>query len=441
MLSVTDLSRAMRTVLTTTADEAGRRTGCIKRVRKFTGSTLCQTLVFGWLAKPQATLSDLCQGAATLGVEVSEQSLDERFTPEAAALLKEVLAAAVEQVLAAESVSIPLLRRFCGVYVQDCTQVTLPPQLADLWQGCGDATETGHTAVIKLGMRLDLLQGRLHGPALAQGKSHDRRVVEHLPTLPAGSLLLADLGFFSLPALAASAARKVHFITRIQAGTFLYDQLGTRWSLATFLAAQPAGPVDCWIDLGATQRLRCRLIAVRVPVWVANERRRRMKEEARRRGQAVTAERLQLADWTVLATTVPVETLTIQEVLVLARARWQIELLIKLWKSQGEIDQSRSEQPDRILCELYAKLIAMVVQHWILLTGCWTAPDKSLVKATATVRDFARCLAPALAYPTRLRHRLTDLMTALRAGCRMNTRTTKPNAYQVLLNPALVPQT
>ena len=117
MLSVTDLSRAMRTVLTTTADEAGRRTGCIKRVRKFTGSTLCQTLVFGWLAKPQATLSDLCQGAATLGVEVSEQSLDERFTPEAAAMLKEVLAAAVEQVLAAESVSIPLLWRLCaGLY-------------------------------------------------------------------------------------------------------------------------------------------------------------------------------------------------------------------------------------------------------------------------------------------------------------------------------------
>lgn len=114
MLSVADVSRAMRTVLTTTADAAGRQSGCITRVRKFTGSTLCQTLIFGWLANPQATLSQLCQVAATLGVEITEQSLDERFTREAAAMLKEVLAAAVEQVLATSSVRIPLLQRFGG---------------------------------------------------------------------------------------------------------------------------------------------------------------------------------------------------------------------------------------------------------------------------------------------------------------------------------------
>jgi Transposase DDE domain len=164
-----------------------------------------------------------------------------------------------------------------------------------------------------------------------------------------------------------------------------------------------------------------------------------MKEDARRRGYTTTAARRQLANWTVCATTVPAERLTIQEALVLARARWQIEVLFKVWKSQGEIDQSRSAHPDRLLCELYAKLIAMVLQHWILLTGCWTAPDKSLVKATATVRAFACCLAPALRHPTRLQHRLTDLITALRAGCRLNPRKTAPNAYQLLLDPACAP--
>jgi hypothetical protein len=440
MLSVADVSRAMRTVLTTTADEAGRRSGCITRVRKFTGSTLCQTLVFGWLANPQATLSQLCQVAATLGVEIREQSLDERFTAATAAMLRAVLAAAVEQVLATSSVRIPLLQRFQGVYLQDCTQITLPPALATHWHGCGDASETGHTAVIKLGLRLDLLEGRLHGPALAHGTSHDRTVVAHLPPLPRGSLLLADLGFFSLSTIAASAAADVHVLTRIQVGTQLYDQTGKRWSLAAFLQDH-AAPIDCAIELGASQRLPCRLVAVRVPTWVANQRRRRMKEEARRRGQTSTAERLQLADWTVFATTVPTETLTVQEVLVLARSRWQIELLFKLWKSQGEIDQSRSGHPDHVLCELYAKLIAMVIQHWILLTGCWTAPDKSLVKATATVRAFACCLAPALVHPARLHHRLTDLVTALRAGCRLNTRKTKPNAYHLLLDPAHAPLT
>lgn len=438
MLSVADVSRAMRTVLTTTADAAGRQSGCITRVRKLTGSTLCQTLVFGWLANPQATLSQLCQVAATLGVELTEQSLDERFTAAAATMLQTVLAAAVEQVLATASVRIPLLQRFDGVYLQDCTQISLPPALATHWQGGGNASTTGQTAMIKLGLRLDLLYGQLHGPVLAHGKSHDRTVVDQLPSLPPRSLLLADLGFFSVRTLAALAARGVHVLTRIQAGTQLYDQQGKRWSLAAFLQDQTAA-VDCPIALGATQRFPCRLVAVRVPTWVAQQRRRRMQADARRRGYTVTAGRRQLAAWTVLVTTVPPETLTIQEILVLARARWQIELLIKLWKSQGEIDQSRSSHPHRQLCELYAKLIAMVVQHWILLTGCWTAPDKSLVKATATVRAFACCLAPALRHPTRLHHRLTDLTTALRAGCRLNPRTTAPNAYQLLLDPACAP--
>lgn len=48
------------------------------------------------------------------------------------------------------------------------------------------------------------------------------------------------------------------------------------------------------------------------------------------------------------------------------RVRWQIELLFKLWKNEGHIDSWRSEKPWRIPCELYAKLIAMVIQHWIL---------------------------------------------------------------------------
>ena len=48
--------------------------------------------------------------------------------------------------------------------------------------------------------------------------------------------------------------------------------------------------------------------------------------------------------------------LTLTEVLVLLRARWQIELLFKLWKSHGHIDESRSAQPWRVLTEVFAKL-------------------------------------------------------------------------------------
>ena len=68
--------------------------------------------------------------------------------------------------------------------------------------------------------------------------------------------------------------------------------------------------------------------------------------------------------------------LSLEEALVLARCRWQLELLWKLWKSYGRIDESRSQNPWRVLCEIYAKLLGMLVQHWTLLASCWSQPDR-----------------------------------------------------------------
>jgi len=129
--------------------------------------------------------------------------------------------------------------------------------------------------------------------------------------------------------------------------------------------------------------------------------------------------------------------LTLCEALVLARARWQIELLFKLWKSHGHIDESRSGKPWRVLCEVFAKLLAMVVQHWLLLTGCWAYPDRSLVKAAQTVREHAMHLASALACPWLLCRAIGVIHRCLAAGCRLNRRKTKPNTYQLLLDPTL----
>ncbi|MEX1159176.1 MAG: hypothetical protein WEC79_09635, partial [Thermomicrobiales bacterium] len=159
MTSIAQVSDSLTVILETVPKRVARETGCIKRQGKFTGATLVSTVVLGLLRAPEATLEELTQMAGARGVTVSAQGLDQRFTPAFAATLKEVLAAAVGQVVTGDAVAIPLLARFNGVYIQDCSTISLPPALASVWPGCGGTGAAGQTA-IKLGGRLDLLGGR-----------------------------------------------------------------------------------------------------------------------------------------------------------------------------------------------------------------------------------------------------------------------------------------
>jgi hypothetical protein len=438
MTTVPQLAQTLQTVFTTTADAAARATGFVQRRSKLTGAAFVQALVFGWLANPHASLAALAQAVAVAGVAISPQGLDQRFTEAAAAFLEEVLAAAVQAVIAAEPVAIPLLQRFTAVVLLDCSTIVLPDALGLWWPGCGGSSAKHTQAALKLGVRFDLCRGALRGPLLYDGRTHESTTPIQRAPLPAGALRLADLGFFDLAALAQIAAQDGYWLSRLHFTTAVYDVQGRRWDVLDLLAAQGAvAQVDLSIALGAQQRLSARLLAVRVPQEVADQRRRRLRATARDRGRSPSATRLAWCDWTILVTNVPPGMLCGREALVLARARWQIELLFKLWKSQGHIDESRSGKPWRVLCEVYAKLLAMVVQHWLLLTGCWAYPDRSLVKAAQTVRQHAMHLASALACPAALCTAITLIHCCLAAGCRINRRKKKPNTYQLLLDPAL----
>ena len=228
--------------------------------------------------------------------------------------------------------------------------------------------------------------------------------------------------------------RGVYWLMRLKAGTKLFTADGRRHnSVATLLAAQGTPRVELAIELGVTQRLPCRLLAERVPPPVAEARRRKLHEDARRQRRRLTAETLALAEWTALVTNAPAEKLSLAEALVLKRARWQIELLFKLWKGHGRIDASPSADPDRVLCEVYAKLVAMVVQHWMMLLGDQSRPDRSPVQAAQTVRAHAFGLLGVLGRFGRLCEALRWLADCLRSGCRMSKRRKAPHTYQLLL--------
>lgn len=429
---IDQVADALQDVFGSVAQRLARDTRFVQRESKLGGAHFVQTLVFTYLANPNATLEELSQTAAALNVDITPAGLTQRFTAEAASFLQEVLAAAVTRTLAADPLAIPLLERFAAVYLEDSTSIGLPDVLRDCWAGCGNATGQGQAA-LKLNVRLDLSSGRLASLTLHDGRMHDIQASAPLSAVASGALYLADLGYFGLDRFQQLSAHGAYFVSRLKASTQVYGPDGRRvWDLASYLARQGC-QVDLPVTLGETHRLPVRLLAVRVPQEVADQRRRKLREEARNKGRQVSARRLALAAWVILITNAPAELVSLEAALVLGRVRWQIELLFKLWKSHGQIDASRSTKPWRILCDVYAKLLAMLVQHWTALIDLWGYPDRSLVKAAKTVAKYALQLATGLWHRARTKETLETISRCMSAGCRMNRRKQQPNTYQLLL--------
>ena len=133
----------METVLGSMVEEFAEKRGVIKRKRKFRGQSLLRMVVLTLLKKPEATFEDMAFTAAQLGVPVTAHAVEKRFTQPLVDFLRDVLSLALQQVVAAEPVSVELLERFTAVFIGDSSSLALPDELAAEFPGCGGTGGSG----------------------------------------------------------------------------------------------------------------------------------------------------------------------------------------------------------------------------------------------------------------------------------------------------------
>lgn len=433
MKTIQQVPRRVNRVLTLCAEEVERSSGFVRRKSKMNGSRFVQTLVWSLMQNPDATLEEMAAMAGLVGEEISAQGLAERFTQAACGLMQEVLASAMVMMVSSEPVAIPLLARFQGVYLLDSTVVPLPSILHSIWPGI--STNQGEaTAALKVQTRLEYRSGRLDHMDLQSARSQDRAAPVQQAELPAGSIRLADAGYFSLPVLRTYHAAGVYFLTRATIQTQITTVDNETMSQAAFIRRHgQEGWIDQPICLGKGAQLPCRLVAWRVGAESTQRRKRKLKRQASKQRRPINPDAWALADWAIFVTNVPPTMLGVEEVRVLSRVRWQIELLFKRWKSYVALERSRSQNPWRILCEVYAKLLVVLIQHWFLLATCWSLPDRSLAKATIALRKFVVSLALVLHKPKAFQNLLTRISLFLAKNCRLNKRRKRPSTTQLLM--------
>jgi hypothetical protein len=448
MTSISQLCEQLRHLFGEEAKRLARQAGLRSRV--WNGASLLQVLVFGWLAHPQAGVSQLVRTANSVGISTSKQALDAHFTERTANWLLSILQEAVRCLITGPQVSLALMQRFAGVYIEDASTISLPPALASLWRGSGGnpsgkqgagrgkepepRKEPRTEAALKLTVRWNLLAGQLEGPHLQAGRQHELHSVLRQARLPKGSLWIGDLGYFALIWLAELARQGLYFLIRYKDEVILWVE-GRRIDDVLDLLpkqAQSAQTCEVAVQVGARKQVQARLLAQRVPQEVAEQRRARLRETARKKQKLCSERSLALCEWTLLLTNVPGPWLSLLEAMALVRARWQIELLFKLWKDQGHIDEWGSQKPWHILCELYAKLLAMLVQHWLLIRGCWEDPHHSLVQAAGVMRECSGRLLAALAGQGSLRQAVRATIQGIAAAVPIPARASRPSTSRLL---------
>lgn len=440
MSIVTQVTELLQGLLEESMDVLARETGCVKRERKFSGSTLLSTLVLTVSRNPKPKPRDYQSTAAQLGVDVTENAVAQRFTPELVKFLEAALKRVLRHVLITDAPPIELLGRFTQVAIGDSTTVPLPDEYAEQFPGCG-GSHGGGKAALKIQVLWDLRHGRLQ-ILLEPGRASDAKSpITELP-LPAGSLSIFDLGYFSLERFARVEQAEGYWLSRLQHGTTVYDAAGNPVVLQKFLAKNAKrGIVDVSVQLGE-KRLSCRLLAVRVAPEIAARRRQKIWDKARDHGRTPSQEYLQLQEWTIFVTNCPPSLLSWKEVVVLYRARWQIERLFKLWKSYNHLaDRDAQATAAKQLAEVYAKLVAVIIQHGILLMTVWLNDRRSLWRAAASLRDWIGQLIAVIDDTAKLQRVLHRQRQSLAKSARVNCRRKHPSCSQLLNNPELLEYT
>ena len=434
---IAKVGAALQQLFGPVAEQAAQSSGVIVRKRKFTGLSLARTFILGFLQNPKASDEELAQMAVQCGADVTPQAIDQRHTPKLVKFLKDLFCGATQMVVGSDKTLAPILERFTSVTVLDSSTITLPDEMQEEYRGCGGSYGGGASAM-KLQTELELRSGAVSHVEIEPGRSPDGATSRQHARRGRGSLRITDLGYFNVAVFADMTKEGEYFLSRLQFGTGVLLPESGVVELMEWLPKQ-AGPfVDRPILLGKEQRLPCRLIAWRVPEEQANRRRQKLRRESLSKyGKEPSAERLAWCDWTMLVTNVPAEMMTPPEAVILYRARWQVELLFKRWKSQDLVAVLKGSTVVRQMVGVWSRLLAALVQHWLVVASAWGDPTKSLSKVCEATRKFVGRLAAGMDKLSDLEQVLADLGTVLARTCRRNKRS-KPGTFELLNDVSLL---
>jgi hypothetical protein len=265
--------------------------------------------------------------------------------------------------------------------------------LAEQFPGSGGCASN---AALKIQLVLDFLTGSFKKVTLTDGITPDQNYQGHIEVAEPNSLNIFDLGYFALNYLKSIVDKQAYFLCRLFQTTDLYNEDGSKVNLLSLLKSESRTRFELYLKVGKKMLLPLRVIFFKVPEEIVQRRRRNAAKNAGKKGRTVSAFTFELMGWTILLTNASKEMLSIEQAGLFYSVRWQIELIFKLWKSHMRLDIVSGYRKERVLVELYAKLIGLVLFQFVSMP-VWQrdinlSSTKSFKRFTERIKEFAMAI-------------------------------------------------
>lgn len=327
-------------------DKVAKEVGLIVRFRTLSGSMLLFALIQTVAFSERSCRAVALALGITADVQISRQAVWKTLKKKAIIpFLEKIIIQTVAHTLR-ETPLIKLagntskvLQGVGRILVGDASTICLHPSLAGAFPGATNQTET-LVAQLKIQLIVDLITGKvIHFSLDSYRRSDAKAAMDFIPFLQAGDLLIRDLGFHSMVCFEAIIQRGAYFVSRLKANSKIFDLQGVEIDLLAMLnqfASRPGMMIRMSIKLTASHQVPCELIAIAVPEEVANERRRKLRAEAKRRNRNAPSKRiLARQSWTLLVTNLPETIADNNKIKELYLMRWRIEMIFKAAKSHS----------------------------------------------------------------------------------------------------------
>lgn len=293
---------------------------------------------------------------AIYGISMSKQALWKRVNDPCVLFFQAILAKMIKHKFSQQQIdAVSKTNNYKRILIQDSTIIKIPKKLLEIFSGVSNGHST--TCNIRIQGVYELISGRFIDFSI---DSYSKNDLSAAPELQIGKddLVLRDRGYCSFKEIKRHVRSGADCIFRHKM-KFIYLNPASDQPIDLMKLLRKNSRIDMVVCLNNEERTQVRLVAEPASDQIANQRRRKAKNEIK--GHDPCEELLELMGYTVYITTIMDPEVDLDQIIKIYSLRWKIEIIFKIWKSHLSFDKVHNVSHNQLWVLLLARFMMILM--------------------------------------------------------------------------------